>query len=77
MSVPIDTATGLPSGSEPHTGHVEVLVGYLVTHADGYEVRIAPDRTRAELYCARNHATLEPMFVRRKSAAPPRQIDAG
>lgn len=44
-----------------------VLVGYLVTHPDGYQVRLAPDRTRAELYAARQHATLEPMFVRRAS----------
>lgn len=51
----------------------EVLVGYLVTHADGYEARIGPDRTRAELYAARNRATIEPMFVRR----PARQDGAG
>ena len=63
--IPIDTATGLQSGSPVHTGQVDVLVGYLVTHADGYQVRIGPDRTRAELYAARNHATLEPMYVRR------------
>lgn len=43
----------------------EVLVGYLVTHADGYEARLGPDRTRADLYAARNRATIEPMFVRR------------
>lgn len=65
MNHPIDTATGLQSGGEVHTGQVEVLVGYLVTHADGYEARVGPDRTRAELYAARNHATLEPMYVRR------------
>lgn len=54
----------------------EVLVGYLVTHPDGYEARLGPDRTRAELYAARNRAMLKPMFVRR-SAAPSRQSDAG
>lgn len=52
----------------------DVLVGYLVTHADGYEARLGPDRTRAELYAARNRAMLEPMFVRRPAA---RQINAG
>ena len=31
------------------TDAVELLVGYLVTHADGYEARIGPDKTRAEL----------------------------
>lgn len=51
-------------------GTIDVLVGYLVTHADGYEARIGPDRTRADLYAARNRATLEPMFVRRE--VPPR-----
>lgn len=55
--------------SEPQT--VEVLVGYLVTHADGYEARVGPDRTRAELYAARNHATLEPMYVRRPIGTHP------
>jgi hypothetical protein len=63
--IPIDTATGLQSGAEPHTGTVLVLVGYLVTHADGFEARLAPDKTRAELYAAKSHATIEPMFVRR------------
>ena len=63
--IPIDTATGLQSGTEVHTGTVDVLVGYLVTHADGFEARLAPDKTRAELYAAKSHATVEPMFVRR------------
>ena len=65
MRAPIDTTTGLQAGSSVHDGTVDVLVGYLVTHADGYEARIGPDRTRAELYAARKRATLEPMFVRR------------
>lgn len=56
---------------EPHTGEVLVLKGFLVTHADGYEARIAPDRTRAELYAARNHATLEPLYVRRPIGTDP------
>lgn len=63
--IPVDTTTGLQSGLEVHTGTLDVLVGYLVTHADGFECRLAPDKARAELYAARNHATLEPMFVRR------------
>lgn len=56
-----------PGASDPHSGDVLVLKGYLVTHTDGYEVRIAPDRARAELYCVRNHATLEPLYVRRRN----------
>lgn len=56
------------------TGTVELVVGYLVTHADGYEARVGPDRTRAELYAAKQHATLETMYVRRPR---PRQDGAG
>ena len=67
MTIPIDSATGLQSGQEPHTGATEVLVGYLITHGDGFEARLGPDRTRAELYAAKSHATLEPMFVRRNA----------
>lgn len=63
--IPIDTTTGLQDGPAPHGGLVEVVVGYLITHADGFEARLAPDRTRAELYAVRNHATIEAMFVRR------------
>ena len=62
--IPIDTATGLQSGMPVHT-QVEVVVGYLVTHPDGYQVRMPPDRTRADLYAAQQHATVEPMYVRR------------
>lgn len=65
MRAPIDTTTGLQAGSAVHDGQVDVLVGYLVTHADGFEARVGPDRTRAELYAVRNRATLEPMYVRR------------
>lgn len=68
--VPIDTATGLQAGSPVHDGTIDVLVGYLVTHQDGYQARIGPDRTRADLYAARNHATVEAMYVRRE--VPPR-----
>lgn len=72
--VPIDTSTGLQAGSHVHTGTVEVLVGWLVTHADGFEVRLAADRARADKYLQQHRATIiEPMFVRRLS----RQIDAG
>ena len=52
------------------TGTVELVVGYLVTHADGYEARFGPDRTRAELYAAKQHATLETMYVRRGTLPP-------
>jgi hypothetical protein len=43
-----------------------ILKGYLVTHADGFEARLGPDRGRAEEY-ARKHAAIrvEPMFVKR------------
>ena len=63
MMIPIDTATGLQAGSPVHTGAVDVLVGYLATHANGYAARLGPDRARAELYAAQQRATLEPMFV--------------
>ena len=42
------------------------IVGYLVTHANGFEARLGPDRTNAELYAARNRGTLEPMYVLRR-----------
>lgn len=56
------------------TEMVDVIVGYLITHQDGYEARLGPDRTRANLYAERSRATLEPMFVRRQapSRAPRR-----
>lgn len=55
----------MSDGAEQPQGWVEIVVGYLVTHADGYEVRLDKDRTRADLYAARNHATIEPMYVKR------------
>lgn len=69
----VSTWTSPPDGggdavTTADDGEVYVIVGYLATHPDGYEARIVPDRTRAELYAMRNHATLEPMFVRRKEA---------
>lgn len=62
---PRDVLTGLQSGPPAAVGPADVLVGYLVTLADGYQVRFEADRTRAALYAARNHGTIEPMFVRR------------
>ena len=62
---PIDSTTGLPCGAPVHTGMVDVLKGYLVTLPDGYECRMGPDKTRADLYAAANHGTIEPLFVRR------------
>lgn len=53
---------------------VDVLVGYLATHADGYAARLSPDRARAEHYAWKQSATLESMYVRRPA---PRQSDAG
>ena len=67
--IPIDTATGMQSGPAVHLATVEVLVGYLVTHADGYQVRMDTDRARVGIYAARNHATIEPMYVRRARQA--------
>lgn len=67
--VPRDVLTGRQSGPAGAIESVEVAVGYLVTHADGYQVRMDLDRTRAELYAARNHATIELMFVRRAARA--------
>lgn len=63
MPVPIDTSTGRQAGCAPHAGRVEVLVGYLITHTDGFEARLGPDKARAELYAVRNHARIEAMFV--------------
>ena len=51
-----------------------VLVGYLVTHADGWQVRMAPDKARADLYAAKQHAVIEPLFVLRAAA---NSLDAG
>lgn len=51
---------------------VRVVVGYLVTHADGYEARFGLDRARAELYASRNHATCEPMFIERPAESKPK-----
>lgn len=45
---------------------VDVVVGYLVTHPDGYGALIRGDRTRAENYAITHHAVaIEPVFVRR------------
>lgn len=63
--IPVDADTGLQSGPALRESDQLVIVGYLVTHPDGYQVRMPPDRTRAELYAARQHATVEVMFVRR------------
>ena len=41
-----------------------ILKGYLVTHADGFEARLGPDRVRAEAYWRQHRGTLiEPLFV--------------
>ena len=45
-----------------------VLVGFLVTHADGWQVRMPADKARADLYAAKQHATVEPLYVLRRSA---------
>ena len=71
---PVDLTTGLPCGIDTPEipGTVEVLVGYLVTFPDGHECRLGPDRTRAEIYAAKQHATLEPTFVIRPTLQKPR-----
>ena len=46
-----------------------VLVGFLVTHADGWQVRMPADKARADLYAAKQHAVIEPLYVLRKAAA--------
>lgn len=61
MTPPADQVGGV-------TEMVDVIVGYLVTHEDGYEARLGPDRTRADLYAVRSRATIEPLFVRRAKA---------
>lgn len=64
--IPIDTTTGQQSGDPVHSGHVEIVVGYLVTHPDGYGALIRGDRTRAENYAITHHAVaIEPVFIRR------------
>lgn len=62
---PVDLSTGRPCGAFDEPGHY-VLKGYLITLPDGYECRMAPDKTRADLYAAANHGTVEPLFVRRE-----------
>ena len=64
--IPVDAATGLQSGMPVHTGTVDVLVGWLVTHADGTSARLGIDRARADAYL-RSHrgVAIEAMFVRR------------
>lgn len=61
---PIDTTTGLQSGSPAHADRAPVLKGWLVTHADGTEARLGPDKGRADVYM-RTHrgVAIEAMFV--------------
>lgn len=63
--VPRDVLTGKQSGEAPVLQADYILEGYLITHPNGHKVRMDCDRTRAELYAMRNHATIRPMFVRR------------
>jgi hypothetical protein len=66
--IPIDTATGQQSGSEAHSDRTPVLKGWLVTHADGTEARLGPDKGRADVYM-RTHrgVAIEAMFVWREA----------
>ena len=49
-----------------------IVKGYLVTHADGFEARLGPDRGRAEAYVRKHGATrIEPLFVKRPMPHPP------
>ena len=52
-----------------------VLVGWLCTHEDGFEVRMGKDLDRAQIYARTNRAVCEAMFVRR--AFPARRADEG
>jgi hypothetical protein len=67
-NVPIDTTTGQQSGGPVFDGRAPVLVGWLVTHEDGFEARLGPDRARAEVYVRQHRAVrIEAMFVWRDS----------
>jgi hypothetical protein len=45
-----------------------ILKGYLVTHADGFEARLGPDRARAEAYFRQHEGMrIEPLFVFREA----------
>ena len=73
---PADTATGLQDGSAPHTVRAPVLVGWLVTHDDGFEARLGTDRARAEVYVRQHHATrIEAMFVWRELPTHPAPLE--
>jgi hypothetical protein len=63
-TTPVDTATGLQSGSVVHLDRTPVLEGWLVTHEDGTKARLGPDKGKAEAY-VRTHRgiKLEAMFV--------------
>lgn len=51
---------------QPPEGYI--LKGYLVTHADGFEARLGPDRARAEAYLRQHQGMLiEPLFVLRQA----------
>jgi hypothetical protein len=55
-----------PGETDP--GTVEVIVGYLVTLADGYEVRFGPTHNLAVNYAIRQRVKPpETMFVKRKA----------
>jgi hypothetical protein len=54
-----------------HEWREKLVKGYLVTMRDGHECRLGPDKTRAELYAAQNHALVEPLFVSRPRKTPP------
>ena len=52
----------MSTSQQPPEGFI--LKGYLVTHADGFEARLGPDRARAEAYLRQHRGTLiEPLFV--------------
>lgn len=69
--IPVDTSTGLQAGGPVHTGQQDVIVGWLVTHEDGFQARLGPDRARAEVYVRQHRAArIEAMFVRRTLPTP-------
>ena len=64
------------AGLQVAPGASLVLVGYLVQHSDGWQVRMPPDKARATMYAAKQHATIEPLFVLRANAPAACQISA-
>ena len=58
------TPSNSPSSPSAEPDRAPVLVGWLVTHDDGFEARLGPDKARAEVYVRQHRAVrIEGMFV--------------